>query len=294
MPRDLVAQSFLAAAFLVIAAAPGASAQKEDIEAFRRGRPPVSGPAEITLYSDTGLRGASVTLTGDMLKLTGVNFNDKARSVEVKGGVWLLCSDSNLRGKCEYIDRTVRNLGEAGLSGNISSAQVTAYDRGPRSYDIAFFANSNFRGPFLGFDEGEASLSQYRFNDTASSVLITRGTWLVCADNDYRGTCELIDASMSDLGAVQFNNNISSFRRYDTRREGPWRRPVADPVYPPAGGGQAGGVRGEQTMFFPSPTWRGARITNRAGAATRFCEDQGYSEAVYKAPGSVLSDVLCR
>jgi len=82
------------------------------------------------------------------------------------------------------------------------------------------------------------------------------------------------------------------------RREGPWHRPI-DPGYLPGGGGGGGGggeggVRGEQTMFFPSPTSRGARISNCDGAATRFCEDQGFSGAVYKAPGRVLSDFLCR
>ena len=293
MPRDILAQTLLAAAFLAMAIVPGANAQKDDIEAFRRGPPPATGPAQITLYSDTGLRGTSVTLTGSAAKLTGMKFNDKARSVEVKGGVWLLCSDSNFNGKCEYIDRTVRNLGEIGLSGNISSAQVSAYDRGPRSFDIAFFADPDFRGPFLGFDEGEATLNQYRFNDTASSVMITRGTWLVCEDPDYRGNCEFIDASQSRLSSIYLNDKISSFRRYDVRREGPWRKPIP-PTYPPSSG-QSGGFRGEQTMFYPAPTsYRGQRITNTSGAATRFCQDQGFSEAVYKAPGSVLSDVLCR
>lgn len=297
MPRQFLAQTLLAAAMFALAAAPAADAQKDEIEAFRRGPPPASGPAGITLYSETGLRGTSVTLTGDQYRMSALKFNDKARSVEVTGGVWLLCSDGNLGGKCEYVDRTVRNLGEIGLSGNISSVQVTAYDRGPRSYDISFFANSNFRGAFLGFDEGEATLKQYRFNDTASSVLITRGTWLVCEDADYRGTCEFIDASVSELGAIYLNDKISSFRRYDERREGPWREPIPapQPGYPSGGGnGGAGGVRGEQSMFFPAPTYRGARITNRDGAATRFCQDNGFSEAAYKAPGSVLSDVLCR
>ncbi len=291
MPRDFLAQSLLAVALFLVAAAPGAQAQKDEAEAFRR-PPPVSGAPSITLYSDTGLRGTSVELTGDQLNFNTLRFNDKARSAEVRGGVWLLCSDNNLRGRCEYVDRTVRNLGDIGLSGNISSAQATSYNKGPRSYDIAFFADANFRGPFLGFDEGEASLSQFRFNDTASSVLINRGTWLVCADNDYRGTCEFLDASVSDLGGIYLNDKISSFRRYDVRREGPWRRPIMPAPLP--GGGQPGGLRGEQTMFYPAPTYRGARITDRAGAATRFCQDQGFSEAVYKAPGSVLSDVLCR
>ncbi|MEX1250995.1 MAG: beta/gamma crystallin-related protein [Hyphomonas sp.] len=286
MPRVFFASSVLAAAFAFLAAQPAAEAQKGDLGSAR--------PAAIVLYSDTNLRATSVELTGDQYRLAAAGFNDKARSVEVKGGVWLLCADANLKGNCEYVDRTVRNLGEIGLSGKISSVQLTPYDRGPRRYDIAFFANANFRGPFLGFDQGEASLDQFRFNDTAGSVLVNRGDWLVCASNDYRGQCEFLDTSVSDLGTVSLNNKISSFRKYDVRREGPWYKPVA-PVYPPGEAGPgAGGVRGEQTMFFPSPTHRGARISSRDGAATRFCQDQGFSEAVYKAPGSVLSDVLCR
>jgi hypothetical protein len=295
MPRALSASSLFAAVLALLAIVPVAQAQKDDLEAGRR-EPLPSGPPSIILYSDTNLRGASVELTADNYRLATLGFNDTARSVEVRGGVWLLCADTNLKGNCEYVDRTVRNLGEIGLSAKISSAQVTPYDKGPRSYDIAFFADTNFNGPFLGFDQGEASLDQFRFNDTAGSVLVNRGDWLVCANNDYRGQCEFLDASISDLGLVGLNNKISSFRKYDVRREGPWYRP-ADPVYPPPGGGPghgAGGIRGEQTMFFPTPTYRGARISNRDGAATRFCEDQGFAEAVYKAPGSVLSDVLCR
>lgn len=294
MPRNALSRSFLSVALLLQTAVPGALAQSDELEGARWRPVPPSGPPGIVLYSDTNLRGESVELTADQYNFNTIRFNDKARSVEVRGGVWLLCTDANLRGRCEYVDRTVRTLGEIGLSGNISSAQVTAYDKGPRSYDIAFFADRDFRGPFLGFDQGEASLGQFRFNDTASSVIVNRGTWLVCADSDFRGQCEFLDASVSDLGALGLNDRISSFRRYDVRREGPWRPPVASPSYPP-GGGPSGGYRGEQTVFFPAPVnFRGQRIANTSGAATRFCQDQGLSEAVYKAPGSVLSDVLCR
>jgi len=293
MSRDTFAQTCLAAAFLLVAAVPAASAQKDVDEEARRRPPVASGPPVIVLYSDTNLRGTSVELTADQYSIGAVRFNDKARSVEVKGGVWLLCSDAGLRGTCEYVDRTLRNLGEIGLSGKISSVQPTEYDKGPRSYDISFFVDSSYRGAFKGFDTSEASLRQHGFNDKISSVIVNRGDWLVCEHADFRGRCELISESMTELGSIGLNDQISSFRKYDVRREGPWYPPVTTPAYPPSGG-QAGGFQGEQTMFFPAPTYRGARISNREGAATRFCQDQGFYEAVYKAPGSVLSDVLCR
>ena len=284
-----LARLLLAASLTLAAVTPAALAQRGG----GRGPDTPSGPPSIILYSETNLRGQSVELTTDHPNFNTIRFNDRARSVEVRGGVWLLCEDGNYRGRCEYVDRTVRNLGELNLSGSISSARVAPYDKGPRSYDIAFFADGNFGGPFLGFNEGEANLSKFRFNDTASSIMVNRGTWLVCEHADYRGQCELLDASISDLGRIGLNDKITSFRRYDVRREGPWRRPV-----PPIPGGPGrdirGGFEGEQSVFFPAPTYNGRRINDGTGAATRFCQDKGFREAVYKAPGPILSDVLCR
>ena len=64
MPRDFLAQTFLVAAFILMAAAPGAQAQEGHEESRRRPQLP-SGPPAIVLYSDTGLRGTSVELTAD-------------------------------------------------------------------------------------------------------------------------------------------------------------------------------------------------------------------------------------
>lgn len=278
----------LAAGLAAAALSPVALAQRGG-----GGRPDLpSGPPGITLYSDTNLRGAAIELTGDQPNFNTIRFNDHARSIEVRGGVWLVCSDGNYRGQCEYIDRTVRNLGEIGLSGAISSAKRVPYDKGPRSYDIAFFADGNFSGPFLGFDEGEANFSKFRFNDTASSVMVNRGTWLVCEDGDYRGQCELLEASTGNLAAIGLNDKITSFRRYNVRREGPWRRPVV-PAPAPIRDTRSG-FEGEQSVFFPAPAYNGRRINDGSGAATRFCQSMGFYEAAYKAPGPVLSDVVCR
>jgi len=280
-----ITRLLLAAGLAAAAISPAALAQ-------RGGKPP-SGPPSIILYSETGLRGQAVELTADQPNFNVIRFNDRARSVEVRGGVWFLCEHANYGGRCDYVDRTVRNLGELNLSGNISSARLAPNDKGPRAYDIVFFSEGNLRGQFAGFDQGEASLDIARFNDKASSIMINRGTWLVCEHADYRGQCELLDASVSDLRPLGLNNKISSFRRYDVRREGPWRRPVVPaPVTPPRN--IHGGFQGEQTVFFPTPVEYGRRISNGEGAATRFCRSMNFREAVYKAPGPVLSDVVCR
>ena len=288
MFTSTLSRLLLAAGLAAAAISPVALAQRGG-----GGRPDLpSGPPGIILYSDTNLRGAAVELTSDQPNFNLLRFNDKARSIEVTGGVWMVCADGNYKGRCEYIDRSVGNLGEIGLSGAISSAKRVPYDKGPRSYDIALFADGNYGGVFVGFDEGVADLSQYRFNDTASAIMINRGDWLVCEHADYRGQCELLEASTGNLSSLGLNDKITSIRPYNVRREGPWRRPV-----PPVTGpirDTHGGFEGEQTVFFPTPTANGRRISDGAGAATRFCQGMGFYEAVYKAPGPVLSDVVCR
>jgi hypothetical protein len=277
----------LAAILAILAVSPFADAQRGP--GLRPDRP---APPSIILYSDTNLRGEAVELNADEPNFNNIRFNDRARSVEVRSGVWLICADANYRGRCDYVDRTTRNLGELNLSGNVSSARLMPYDKGPRSYDIVFFADGNYSGQFAGFDQGEANLSSVRFNDIASSIMVNRGSWLVCEHADYRGQCELVESSLGDLRAIGLNDRITSFRRYDPYREGPWSRP--GPPAPSLGPNIQGGFQGEQTVFFPAPTEFGRRIQDSMGAATRFCRNKGFSEAVYKAPGPVLSDVVCR
>ena len=39
------------------------------------------------------------------------------------------------------------------------------------------------------------------------------GRWEVCTDSDFRGKCRVVDASVSKLGYLRLNDNISSVRK---------------------------------------------------------------------------------
>lgn len=275
-------------------------------------RPDINEDAPIVFYERTGLRGRALPIESSTRSFGPFRFNDLARSVRVNSGVWRLCTDSNYGGRCEFLDNTVRDLSVLRLSGNISSVELTPYRQGPGSSDIALFNRSDYRGEFLGFDEAVQNLASYNFNDTAGSIMINRGTWLVCEDANYRGRCEVVDASLRNLDQSGLDNRISSLRPYDPRRDDRYRRAGGyDDGYGSTGGygddddydhpnrrGPGGnserGIRGEQSVFFPVPRHYGERIRNGDGAATRFCRDKGYETAVYKGRGRVLSDVLCR
>ncbi len=257
----------------------------------------------IILFSQEDFRGEARSFGNDVRNLTQAGFNDRARSVRVNSGVWLLCEDANFGGRCEYVDRNVRDLRRIGLRGNISSISLSPYDVGPGNHAITLFQHDNFRGAFLGFDDEVRDLSQYNYNDTASSIRVTSGRWLVCEDRDFRGACDIVRGNVRDLSSIYLNDRITSLRR---ARSGDRPRPrggYGDNDYPrPRGGGGYGpggnygdaGYEGEDTVFFPRPTDRyGELIRNGDGRATRFCRDIGFSGAAYKGRGRYLKDVLC-
>ena len=264
----------------------------------RGDRPGYDDGGPIILFAQEDFRGEARSFNGDVRNMSRVDFNDRARSVRINSGVWLLCEDANFGGRCEYVDRDVRDLRRIGLRGNISSISLTPYDKGPGNHAITLFQHDNFRGAFLGFDEEVRDLSQYNYNDTASSIRVTSGRWLVCEDRDFRGACEIVRGSVRDLSSIYLNDRITSLRR---ARSGDRPRPrggYGDNDYPRPGSGygygQSGGYEGERTVFFPRPVDRyGNAIRNGDGRATRYCRDIGFSGAAYKGRGRYLIDVLC-
>ena len=175
--------------------------------------PNVADSGPITLFSQENFRGEARSFGGDVRRLSSVNFNDRARSVRVISGVWTLCEDANFGGRCEYVDRDIPDLRRLGLRGNISSIALSPYDVGPGSHAITLFQHDDFGGAFLGFDEEVRDLSQFNYNDTASSIRITSGRWLVCEDRDFRGACEIIRGDVRDLDNLYLNDRITSLRR---------------------------------------------------------------------------------
>jgi hypothetical protein len=95
------------------------------------GYPPVGGYGSITLFSSAGLRGDALTIDRNEPNLARAGFNDRARSIDVRGGVWEVCVDGDYRGRCTTVDRPVSDLRDLGLSGTISSVRLLD---GPRGY----------------------------------------------------------------------------------------------------------------------------------------------------------------
>ncbi len=253
-----------------------------DSAAFRQAS---AAAAPLTLYSKKRFGGTQLSVSGDLSDLRAERFNNKARSVEINEGVWALCTRRGFAARCDFLDRSMDDLDEIGLSGEISSIYRTPLESGPDGFSVALFDRRDFRGRFTGVESAAENLGAIGFANSVRSILVNRGQWLICAEAKYRGRCEVVSQSYADLRALKFNDAIVSIQPYDGERLDDGRR----------GGGRGPTYGGEKTLgqvsaFFPAPEADGLPIDSCLGdaaqcegAAFAFCREAGYAEAVFSA-----------
>ena len=152
--------------------------------------------AEITLYEHANFAGAQMTLRGWTRDFANTGFNDRASSIVVASGRWELCTEADFRGTCAVFTRGEYPVLDGQLNDRISSARETGSFGAERgSYNdygrgaIDLYGQPGFRGEALHLEGDAPVLSRSGFNDRAASVVVTRGTWELCVDADFRGDC---------------------------------------------------------------------------------------------------------
>ena len=84
----------------------------------------VAGAADLTLYSDSGFLGRPLNVVIDMRQLGSLNFNDRASSVVIEKGAWVLCSDEDFGGKCVTLEPgRYGSLKDLGLDDTVTSVR---------------------------------------------------------------------------------------------------------------------------------------------------------------------------
>ncbi|PWE16610.1 hypothetical protein DDZ18_12660 [Marinicauda salina] len=92
-----------------------------------RGR---GGDEGLTLWSERGYRGRSLTLIDTVEDLSRRGFNDDARSIEIHSGEWVVCEHADFRGRCEVLRRGTSDLARYNLDRRVSSvAPLDVYRR---------------------------------------------------------------------------------------------------------------------------------------------------------------------
>ncbi|MEO0882054.1 MAG: beta/gamma crystallin-related protein [Pseudomonadota bacterium] len=83
------------------------------------------GGYPVTLFTRDDFRGRAIGI-GGATNLRDIGFNNDADSIFVEYGRWIICTKRDLRGRCEVIGRSVRNLDRLDLGEKISS--IAPYD----------------------------------------------------------------------------------------------------------------------------------------------------------------------
>jgi hypothetical protein len=201
---------------------------------------------ELTLFSDSNFRGQRVTLDREAPNLADFGFNDRASSVVVRSGTWVLCEHANFGGRCaEFGPGEYREL--PGFNDAISSARQierggqgrwrdrdrdddrgNGYDKdrdhgrggwqgggwqgGRGGPEVVMFTGPGFQGQQVELSQDVRAMSDVGFNDRATSLIIREGRWEFCEHADFRGECIVLGPGRYDV-LDRMNNRISSMRR---------------------------------------------------------------------------------
>lgn len=88
------------------------------------GLAPVCGAADLTLYTDGGFQGRPLNVVIDMRQLDTMHFNDRASSLVIEKGAWILCTDEDFEGNCVTLEPgRYGSLKELGLDDTVTSVK---------------------------------------------------------------------------------------------------------------------------------------------------------------------------
>ena len=176
----------------------------------------------LKVYQDSGYRGRQYTFYGPSPDLGQIGWNDAISSVEVYGGRWEICRDSDFR-RCQVVEGDIDQLRDLGLNDEVSSlrpaldSDATEFSSG-RSYsrdEAERVATRLYRG-LLGRDpdagglrEATVQVQAGRLDQQVSSMV---------SSSEFRArVTELSDAEMLErfyLGLLDRLPDTDGIRSY--------------------------------------------------------------------------------
>lgn len=155
-------------------------------------------------------------MNADRDDLVDISFNDRASSARVEYGYWQLCSDSNYHGSCRVFGPGSHDdLGS--LNGRVSSARLVdpREENRPQNDEglVVLYGRAFLKGRGLQVNRDVSDLVLLNFNDQAESIAINEGTWEVCTNSQFNGTCERMGPGKYEVLNTALDKRISSLRR---------------------------------------------------------------------------------
>jgi hypothetical protein len=186
----------------------------------------------VEVYTDPNFLGQAITFDSDAPSLRNTGINDRIQSMRVFGGTWEMCENRDYGGACmvfgpgDYrrlppqLDRSISSMRQitrepvwTGL--NPGGANFTIFEaNGQRTrHPLWLFEHSDFAGVTLRATGDVANLGNTQFNDRASGMFISWGTWQFCEHANYGGRCFTAGPGQYAQMPAGMNDTITSFRR---------------------------------------------------------------------------------
>jgi hypothetical protein len=184
--------------------------------------------AELTIYKQPNFTGGQLTLRGHTPNLANTGFIDQASSIVIPSGRWELCTQPDFKGDCvtlnpgEYpgLDQRLKHRVESAREVGAYADQTGSYNRYGRG-SIELYGQPGFNGRTLKLDRDTPSMEGTGFDDRASSVVVRDGTWQLCSDPGFEGTCRVYaPGRYADLG-YGMAKQVSSARLLRSHRDAP-------------------------------------------------------------------------
>lgn len=222
----------------------------------------IAQAAEVTIYKQPNFTGGQLTLRGHTPTLANTGFYDQAGSIVVHTGRWEFCSQPDFKGDCVTLNRGEYATLDPKLTNRIESArEVGSYAAQTGPYNqygrgsIELYGQPEFRGRSLRLDRDAATMQGTGFDDRASSVVVNEGTWQLCSDPNYQGTCRVFaPGRYADLG-YGMAKQISSARLVRRYRDAP--AVLSGGVLAPESLSPAGVAK---VILFSEPNFRGESL----------------------------------
>ena len=185
--------------------------------------------ADLTLYANDDYQGRALSVVIDERHLGVLNFDERASSVVVEKGTWVLCSDEDYGGRCLTLGPgRYASLQALGLNDEITSvrrrdprasenSRAPTRSREPRPAappTSCCMPSDDYRGASHAVDQSQADLPMETLQGMATSVVIAGGEWELCDDTYFRGQCVTLGpGKYHSLKSYGLMRGASSVRR---------------------------------------------------------------------------------
>ena len=103
-----------------------------------------------------------------------------------------------------------------------------------QAQSITLYNGGHYSGGSRTLTDSVPLLGALSFNNKASSVRVTSGTWELCVDPGFGGRCVIVRTDIPRLGTLNLNDKISSVRFIPTVTTPPPSPPTTPPTGPAA------------------------------------------------------------